>query len=315
MIELFCGAGLFSHAFARNGFTSVLSADLDSDAISSFNQNLDCNSGIVHDVLNIVSVKAELLVAGPPCQGFSTLGKRDSKDSRNRLSLVLPEWAEACDVKVVVIENVPQFLNSEYSSQLCSVFKTMGYEVVQWSLDAHKYGVPQKRKRSFSIFSKIGLPAQPSESEFENTVLGTFKGLREKSKDAMHQFVLPTELALERIKNIPKNGGKFDLMKNRPDLCPSSWYKLGNQACDVWGRMDATKPANTIRCAFQNPSKGRYIHPNKNRVITLREGARLQGVPDSWQFIGTRTSIARQIGNGVPIQLGNSVAKEIACLF
>lgn len=315
MIELFCGAGLFGHAFANNGFRSVFSADLDSDAIGSFNKNLLCKSGVVHDALNVMNLPADILVAGPPCQGFSTLGKRDNQDSRNRLSLVLPEWVNSSGAKVVVVENVPQFLNSEYSQQLCSTFRNMGFEITQWSLHAHKYGTPQKRKRSFSIYSKIGSPKLPNENKLQKTVSEAFKGLRGRSRDAMHQPSPPSDLALERILNIPKNGGKFDLMKHRPDLCPESWYKLGNQACDVWGRMNASKPANTIRCAFQNPSKGRYLHPDKNRVITLREGARLQGVPDNWQFIGTRTSIARQIGNGVPIQLGNSVAKAIADLF
>src|SRR5690606_16390875 len=92
---------------------------------------------------------------------------------------------------------------------------------------------------------------------------------------------------------------------------PPSWKSIGCQATDVWGRIDPDVPANTIRCAFQNPSKGRYLHPTEDRVITLREGARLQGVPDDWTFAGRPYPIARQIGNGVPVPLAAAVARSI----
>ena len=86
---------------------------------------------------------------------------------------------------------------------------------------------------------------------------------------------------------------------------------MGNQAVDVWGRMDWNKPANTLRCSFQSASKGRYLHPEQHRVISIREGARLQGIPDNWVFSGDRSSIARQIGNGVPVPLARAVADAI----
>src|SRR3546814_6511144 len=84
------------------------------------------------------------------------------------------------------------------------------------------------------------------------------------------------------------------------DVCSSD---LGCQATDVWGRIDPDQPSNTIRCTFQNPSKGRYLHPIENRTLSLREGARLQGVPDCWTFAGRPYPVARQIGNGVPVPL------------
>jgi len=114
---------------------------------------------------------------------------------------------------------------------------------------------------------------------------------------------------------IPTGGDKRDLMRAAPDLCPPSWRQVGCQATDVWGRIDPDKPANTLRCAFQNPSKGRYIHPTANRVISLREGARLQGVPDAWHFVGRNYPVARQIGNGVPVPLARAVAGSIRQLL
>jgi len=98
-------------------------------------------------------------------------------------------------------------------------------------------------------------------------------------------------------------------------LCPPSWAKIPSEATDVWGRMLLDEPANTLRCCFQNASKGRYIHPRLNRVLTLREGARLQGIPDDWVFEGDNAAISRQIGNGVPIPLGTAVARSVMALF
>lgn len=122
-------------------------------------------------------------------------------------------------------------------------------------------------------------------------------------------------LALARFKHIPPRGDKRDVIRRAPHLCPPSWLRMGVQATDVWGRMNPDALANTLRCAFQNASKGRYVHPTEHRVLTLREGARIQGVPDAWQFHGDRSSIARQIGNGVPLPLGRAVATSIAKLF
>ena len=103
-------------------------------------------------------------------------------------------------------------------------------------------------------------------------------------------------------------------MRLAPEICPASWAKVGCQATDVWGRMDPDKPANTLRCTFQNPSKGRYLHPTEDRVLSLREGARLQGVPDDWTFVGKPYPVARQIGNGVPVPLARAVATQVMAL-
>ncbi|MDA8586736.1 DNA cytosine methyltransferase [Rhodobacteraceae bacterium] len=315
MIELFCGAGLFGAAFEATGFRSKFSADQDQDSIASLNRNHTSKSGAVHDVADTLQLGCDLLVAGPPCQGFSTLGKRDTKDERNELSLLLIEWAKLNAPKVVVIENVPQFQKSAFCGELIYWFEGSGYSTTKWVLDAQSFGAPQKRLRSFTIFSKIGQPVKPMETGRSTTVRDAFQGLLENSADAMHQAPPLSKLAKSRVECIPPNGGKYDVMERRPDLCPASWTKLGRQAVDVWGRMDFETASNTIRCAFQNPSKGRYLHPEFDRVITLREGARLQGVPDHWTFSGSRTSVARQIGNGVPLPLGKAIAQSIRQLF
>lgn len=316
-IDLFAGAGLMSEGFRQAGFQSVFAAEADKRAVASFNKNIE-DVAKVWDVTAVPNTAvADVIVAGPPCQGFSTLGKRDNNDERNQLSLSVLKWMEVANPKVVVIENVPQFVQSKYWEQIQEEAIAQGYESCHWILNAADYGAPQKRVRVFCVLSRIGLPNKPQKTQTEYVTVGNaFRGLPKRPNGKnLHIAPTPSPLALERIELIPINGDKRDIIRKASNLCPPSWLKMGNQAVDVWGRMNAKAPANTVRCCFQNASKGRYLHPTENRVITLREGARLQGVPDHWTFEGDRTSIARQIGNGVPIPLAKAVGQSIAKLF
>lgn len=313
--ELFAGAGLMSEGFKRHGFHPIFAAEADPRAVASFNANV-APIAVQWDVTKIRhDLRCEVVVAGPPCQGFSSLGKRQPHDERNRLSLSVADWALATEAKVVVIENVPQFLKSSYWATIKRRMLRHGYSSVEWVMDAANYGAAQHRVRAFAILSKIGLPTQPMAIRGGmKTVRDAFSGIAINT-DPMHIAPTPSALASKRFSITPVNGDKRDIMRTAPHLCPPSWAKMGDQAVDVWGRMNLEKPANTLRCAFQNASKGRYVHPTEDRVITLREGARLQGIPDSWRFHGDRSSIARQIGNGVPIPLAEAIAQSIAKLF
>lgn len=313
-IDLFSGAGLLSEGFKLAGFAPKAAYDIDADAISSYVRNI-AKVGIVLDVSNIPErTKAPVLIAGPPCQGFSTLGRRDHKDSRNKLCLQVPRWAKSIEADVVIVENVPPFTKSVYWRAMRNELESNGYEIDVWTLDAADYGTPQHRMRTFTIASRKGLPNRPTKmSVIRSAEVFSSEGLT--AEDPMHVWPSPQGIALERIRMIPPCGDKRSLMKTSPGLCPKSWFELGNQATDVWGRIDPSRPSNTLRCCFQNPSKGRYIHPYEDRVISLREGARLQGIPDSWVMIGTRTSVARQIGNGVPVTLALSIARSIRSVF
>lgn len=317
-IELFSGAGLLSEGFGRAGFSTIFAAEADQRAVASFNANI-ANVAEVWDVSQVkAGIECDLIVAGPPCQGFSTLGKRQVHDERNKLSLHVIDWAISTNAKVIVIENVPQFLKSPYWSEVKDAFFKLGYDSTEWVLNAADFGAAQNRTRAFAILSKIGLPKKPEQTVIKPiTVQEALSGISIElgGEDPMHIAPTPSTLAKKRMACIPAKGDKRDILRKDPSICPPSWIKMGNQAVDVWGRIDYKKPANTIRCSFQNPSKGRYLHPIANRVISLREGARLQGVPDSWVFYGDRTSIARQIGNGVPVPLAEAVAKSIAKLF
>lgn len=316
-IDLFSGAGLLGQAFKDAGFRALLAVEADRRARASYAENVGAEA-MGEDVREVMrGITSDILVAGPPCQGFSTLGKGDHFDERNALSLCVADWAESVRPKVVVVENVPPFLESRHWVMLRRRMRAQGYEWAQWVLNAADFGAPQLRKRAFGLFSKIGLPEppQPTVTQYA-TVRQAFQGLScRPARNGMHIAPVPGTLALARFKVIPFNGDKRDVMRNAPHLCPPSWSKMGVQATDVWGRLDLDAPANTLRCSFQNASKGRYVHPTQDRVLTLLEGARLQGIPDHWKMHGDRSSIARQIGNGVPLPLGKAVAHSIASLF
>ena len=309
-VDLFSGAGLFSCGFQQAGFMPVLAIDLAKDAIASYNRNVVdvCICGSVSELESLPD--CEVLIAGPPCQGFSTLGRRDPLDERNALALEVARLAESNPPEIVVIENVPPFLKSAAWSELSARLEAAGYTVGTWVLDAADHGTAQHRTRAFTVASRVGGVIRPSP---DGIVISAGEMIAKPidADDPMHRWPMPSDLALARMTIIPPRGDKRDLMNVAPDMCPPSWTVVGCQATDVWGRIDPAKPVNTLRCAFQNPSKGRYIHPVENRVLSLREGARLQGVPDDWVFEGRNYPVARQIGNGVPVPLARAVAEEV----
>lgn len=317
VVDLFAGAGLLSHAFVSERFHVVRAIEQNSVASETYRNNL----GDHVEVADVRSIKpdgvCDVLIGGPPCQGFSTLGSRNKNDPRNRLTMQMATWAEVLQPKVVVVENVPSFLTSEHWAKLKGRFEELGYEVTSMVLNAADFGVAQHRRRCFAIASTIGLPTitMPTHQRLV-TVREVWDGLSKKPNGLNgHDARTPSPLALARMKVIPPGGDKRDVLRFAPDLAPKSWWKIGVQATDVWGRMFWDEPSNTLRTALLNASKGRYIHPDQHRVITLREAARLHSIPDSWAFAGTPYQVARQIGNGVPPLLGRVVAKAVRKLL
>jgi DNA (cytosine-5)-methyltransferase 1 len=257
----------------------------------------------------------DVLIAGPPCQGFSTLGKRDPLDPRNELSLEVVRCVAVCRPSVVVIENVAAFLEAPVWTVLASRLERLGYAVSTTVLDATSFGVPQRRLRSFTFASRVGLPEVLPVDGVSTlaTVRQAWAGLPDQPDGSnLHYAPRPTALALARMQVIPPGGNKRDIMDRAPHLAAPSWWKLGSQVGDVWGRMLWDEPANTLRTCLQDPTKGRYLHPEQHRVISLREAARLHSIDDRWHFEGAPNRVARQIGNSVPPLLGRAVARAIA---
>lgn len=317
VIDLFAGAGLFSYAFKQEGFELLYGVESDEVAASTYERNLRVRA-VCADIRRVKpSEHCDVLIAGPPCQGFSTLGKREPDDPRNCLSLQVVTWARKAQPAVIVVENVSAFLDAPVWSELRRRLARLGYEVAGFVLNAFHFGVPQIRRRSFTIASRIGTP-RLHRLRFRQvrTVREAWAGLPEVPDDTNdHYAPRPSELALARMRVIPPGGDRRDVMRNAPELTPPSWWSLKCQITDVWGRMSWDRPSNTLRTCLQNASKGRYIHPSQHRVISLREAARLQSIHDRWSFCGLPTQIARQIGNSVPPALGRAVARGVRALF
>jgi DNA (cytosine-5)-methyltransferase 1 len=315
VVDLFAGAGLFGHAFVSQGFRLTQAVERDAIAAQTHKENL---GGILH-VADIKAVeptgKCDVLIAGPPCQGFSTLGKRLPDDPRNKLCLEVVRWAEVLHANMVVIENVAPFLDSPAAVELRRRLKRLGYEVEAIVLNALNFGVPQSRRRSFTFASRVGLPTLANETKNQTTVRMAWKGLPTVTTGKnSHYSPTPSPMALQRMKLIPAGGDKRDILRVAPHLAPPSWHRTKAEVTDVWGRLIWDEPSNTLRTCLLNPSKGRYIHPAANRVMSLREAARLQSIPDDWQFIGMPYQVARQIGNSVPPKLGQMIARSIRTL-
>jgi DNA (cytosine-5)-methyltransferase 1 len=317
VIDLFSGAGLFSHAFIKQGFQVIRAIEIDPIATATYRNNIG-NHIQCADVTTVGPAgKSDVIIAGPPCQGFSTLGKRDIMDPRNFLGLEVAKWAAKCRPSVVVIENVAAFLDAPAYTILTSRLSKMGYTIQSMVLNAFDFGVPQIRKRSFTIATKRGTPnVRPVIRRHLKTVRQALKGLPPEPNGYNHHWAPePSPLALSRMCIIPPGGDKRDVMRLAPELAANSWWSVRSAVTDVWGRMSWHAPCNTLRTALLNPSKGRYIHPEQNRVLSLREACRLHSIEDSWYFEGKPTHIARQIGNSVPPLLGRAVAQAIWELF
>ncbi len=317
VVDLFAGAGLFSHAFAEEGFHIAQAVELDTTAAATYAKNLGEHVAVA-DVRSVEATgRCDVLIGGPPCQGFSTLGRRRESDPRNQLSIEMVRWADVLQPDVVVVENVEVFLTTDVWRQMAEGLRAIGYAVSGQSLSAYSMGVPQHRTRSFTIASKIGLPE--IRRAFRRRIWNVrqaWEGLPPVPDGSNHHYApCPSPLALARMKVIPMGGDKRDVLRKAPELAPPSWSNVASEVTDVWGRLRWDKPSNTLRTALQNPSKGRYIHPDQNRVISLREAARLHTIPDEWQFEGLPTQIARQIGNSVPPALGRAVSRAVRRLF
>lgn len=310
VVEIFAGSGLLGEAFRQAGAQPELAIEINAVAAETIRAN--GHPWVeVDDVSRMTPIgRCDILLAGPPCQGFSTLNRSRSGDPRNQLALEPLRWAKSLRPSLVVVENVAPFIDSIEWLRLANGLSEIGYNVEARVLDAVDFGVPQFRRRSFTIAIRSRWADWPTPRRSRKTVAQAWIGVSERlGSDELHRERPPSDLALQRFQHIPVGGDKRDILRTAPELCPPSWSRTRNAATDVWGRLVWNQPSNTIRTTCINPSKGRYIHPVEDRVITLREAARLQSIPDDYQLRGTPYQVARQIGNSVPPKLGYAIAQ------
>lgn len=340
--DLFAGAGGITEGFRQAGFSPVAAVEFDRWAARTYAANfgehvLACpiedvsvdriGGGLVWrgadvngKLLKFDTPEIDVLVGGPPCQGFSPLGRMndwDFADPRNKLWRHYARILEEVSPKAFVIENVPELLKSGEFERLSRHVRKIGYEISFGVLKASFYGVPQARKRAIVIGSRVGKPLLPTPTLMQpRTVRDAIGDLPVKPDgESWHVGRNPTLKSIERYKAVPPGGNRFDLMRNRPDITPKCWLRKKSGSTDVFGRMLWDEPAPTIRTEFFKPEKGRYLHPEANRPITIREAARLQTFADSFVFLGSNVQVAKQIGNAVPVELARRIATQIRSML
>lgn len=331
-LDCFCGAGGLSIGFEAAGFDVVYAFDIDEASIRTYRHNPKYHHGqaFVRDIYKVTRKTIEedlghalgpidVMIGGPPCQGFSVQRRGGDADPRNELVLEYCRLIREIGPRIFVLENVGGLTSTRgkpYIKILSETLNAAGYTIQMQKLTASDYGVPQDRKRVILV----GQMASECTARFlypepfaapKVTVRQAIADLMDKDENALpnHKADKLSALNLQRIRAISEGQGQDSL----PDELQLECHKKnnGHRHLDTYGRMAWDKPSPTITARFDSFSRGRFGHPVLDRTITLREGARLQTFPDDFEFLGSKVEIARQIGNAVPPLLAKTIAEKI----
>jgi DNA (cytosine-5)-methyltransferase 1 len=332
-MDLFAGCGGMTLGFTKTGrFQPVFAIEFEAVAADTYESNFGAHIARTEDgdPLPIEDVPsfppADVIIGGPPCQGFSPLNMLGVRLERRGLWREYLRALKEAKPRAFVMENVPELLRSaEYVAFRVEAEK-LGFKVDQRILNAADYGVPQTRRRAIVIGMLDREPVFPTATHHApgssgpgrpwRTFRQAVKGLSlTPTGENWHNARNPRPTSMERYRTIPNEGeNRFNLAERRPDITPQCWLDKKTGSTDVFGRLWWGRPAFTIRTEFYKPEKGRYLHPSEHRPITLREAARCQTFPDSFKFSDEQsmTSVAKQIGNAVPVDLARAIATDLA---
>lgn len=329
-VDLFSGCGGLTTGLKQAGFRVLGAVELDSLAAQAYSMNhpstvvwnrdiKEVSDNDLRDTLGLEPGDLDLLAGCPPCQGFSSMrtlnGSRKVEDPRNDLVFEFLRFVRGLRPKAIMMENVPGLASDQRMELLWEGLHELGYIGSHKVLDTADYGVPQRRRRMLLLASRKGpIPFAPIVSR-RRTVRQAIGGLPEpgSSGDFLHDTMLARhgDRVLSFIRKVPKNGGsRLDV----DDELQLGCHRRSNGFKDVYGRMEWDAVAPTITGGCINPSKGRFLHPDQDRAITLREAALLQTFPRRYRFPAGRGKfgIAELIGNALPPRFIREHAKEIA---
>ena len=335
VIDLFCGCGGLSLGFEQAGYNVLLGIDNWEDALVTFRANHRNGETLCADLMRLnpadVSEKignqeVDLIIGGPPCQGFSVAGKRIIDDDRNKLYKSFVKMVGYFKPKAFVLENVPNILtigDGIIKREIIADFEALGYKVVNKVLLASDYGVPQNRRRAIfvgllggeefeyprpTIIQRVtteqALSDLPENSlhdgdKYPIKPLSEYqKTIREGSKGVYnHDITIHTEQTRRIIAMVP-DGGNY---KSLPEELQQT-----RKVHIAWTRLNSNAPSITIDTGHNH-----HFHYKYNRVPTVRESARLQSFPDTFIFIGGKGSQLRQVGNAVPPLMAKAIAIQL----
>lgn len=346
VLDLFCGAGGFSAGLEINKqFKTVVGLDFDKFAIETFSKNFPKATSICGDILdNEIKNKVineslkkdvNMIIGGPPCQGFSLKGKNlGLNDERNFLFKEYLSIVKTLQPEIFIIENVKNILNSSnhfFRDEILKEIHSLGYIVNCGVLNAKNYGVPQNRERAFFIACKNKFINFPNTLDNVVTVRDAISDLSylesgqgeilspyiNKPESEYQKFLKGkvlqfhkasshSNLAIEKLKLIPPESGKEYLPKK---------YIGKQKFSTTWSRLEWNNISPTIDTRFDTPSNGKNSHPYLNRAITPREAARIQSFKDDFYFYGPKVAVCKQIGNAVPPLLANAIGNQICLEF
>lgn len=328
LMDLFAGCGGMTLGFEATGrFRSVFAVESDGAAAETYRRNLGDHvvTAPIEDVQEFP--QADVVIGGPPCQGFSPLNMVGVGLERRSLWRQYLRALEDARPSLFVMENVPELLRSAEYATFADAARELGFFVEGRILNAADYGVPQRRRRAFVIGSRVAPPRWPSASYFPPDAVPSDAAAWRTFRDAVvglplepdgenwHSPRNPRAKSVERYRAIPNEGeGRFHLAERRPDITPACWLRKKSGSTDVFGRLWWDRPAFTIRTEFYKPEKGRYLHPSEHRPITVREAARCMSFPDDFELPQDQpmTRVAKQVGNAVAPLLAERVAELVA---
>jgi DNA (cytosine-5)-methyltransferase 1 len=327
-IDLFAGCGGLTEGLRKAGFRVLGAVDVDERAVETYKLNhpdveiwtkdiRDLTARTVTRKLGIRKRQVDLVAGCPPCQGFSTMrtlnGSRSNRDSRNDLLFEFLRFVEEIRPRAVMMENVPGLATNSRFKRFCSRLEELGYVGDYRVLNAAHYGVPQRRSRLIYLAGKQTAIAFAKEKQELITVRQAISSLPPagRSGDPLHDIPERRTPKVEKIiRAVPKDGGgRTDLPKKQRLDC----HKFCDGFNDVYGRMAWDKVAPTITTGCFNPSKGRFLHPVRNRSITIREAALLQSFRRGYKFKAKhgKVALALMIGNALPPEFIRRHALEI----
>ncbi len=362
--DLFCGCGGMSLGLVNAGFKDVIASDfwdvamknyLSYHTLSStkfFQTNMFNEEERVELTNAIKNANIDLLAGGPPCQGFSTLGKREEKDTRNTLVEAYLQVAIAVKPKMLIMENVPAIQSMKHSSgkkypeYAKHLLADNGYYAETVFITGEQVGLAQTRKRLFLIainknyvgditdFSNILRETltrlQPADGcSTLRKVIGDLPSLQSgEGSDEMfvngtaiynHYVFVYEKNTLARIEAVPKRGGLQDipdeLLSNHLKKMKSGGYGSGGFVKNLYGRLDWDAPSGTIVAGIKKITCGRFFHPVDNRLLTVREAARLQSFPDDYKFLGGLIDQYTVVGNAVPPKFSEYIGKVLIDIY
>ncbi len=342
-IDIFSGAGGFSCGLEQAGMKCILGIDYDKNAIKTFDRNHKHAQSFCGDIRELNNRKLKkildgqevnLVVGGPPCQGFSTVGPGNPNDMRNQLFLEFVRVVKFTRPQFVVIENVTGLLAKKNEGTLKAIFRkfqSLGYTMDVQVLSAHHYGVAEKRRRTIFIGSlvndKIEFPKKTHDIEKRSgyvpsvTVGDILHDLKDKKSEIHNHDIdcaqVKSRIDLKRLKRIPEGKGIRYKKDEDAYLTPSlklgvDWINLreGRFRQTKYQRLDRKNVSPTIMTHRHS-----YYHPTEHRYLTQREAAKIQSFPNDFVFEGPLSAQWRQIGNAVPPLMAKAIGRVIKKMY